>query len=247
MIRLIVLIAALATSGMARADCTPQEGQLRTTRTLLVNTIGGSEIGSLQYSQSLDLNDKEIVFSFDDGPHPENTPQILDILDSHCVMATFFLVGLYVERHPELVREIVRRGHNIANHTYSHPLLHRRSLASGLREIERGQAAIDAALVETDFTSQPFFRLPGLNDTTGLKAELARRNIAVMSCDFGSDDWRRISSDEVYRRSLRNIEARGSGMIIMHDTQSRIVAALPRLLDTLQERGYNAVHIQGVN
>ena len=243
MIRWLLSLLILFPAGHGLAQCIERPGQLGTARTIAVETIGGAEFGTLQYSQTLDLAHKEIVFSFDDGPNPDHTPLILDILDVHCVKATFFLVGRYVDRQPDLVREIARRGHTLASHTYTHPLLHRLSLANALVEIERGQTAIDTALMGTGYHAAPFFRFPGLNHTSALRAKLAQRDIAVMSCDFGADDWRRISADEVYRRSLRNIESRGSGMIIMHDTQARTVEALPRLLETLAERGYTAVHM----
>ena len=237
----LALIVALF-SASAHAQCL-DEGRLGVARTLSVDTRGGLEYGSLQYPGGLGLQHKEIIFTFDDGPNPNTTPRVLDILDHHCVKATFFLVGRYADAYPDLVREIAARGHTIASHTYSHPLLHRISFEAGLDEIERGEQAINRALSPLGLPVAPFFRFPGLNDTQALRAELAARDIAVMSCDFGADDWRRISPDEVHRRALRNIEARGSGMIILHDTQARTVEALPRLLESLSARNYRIVHI----
>lgn len=69
----------------------------------------------------IDTNEKIIALTFDDGPHPIYTPQILDILDQHQVKATFFMIGSRMEEYPDIVKEVAARGHLIANHTYTHP------------------------------------------------------------------------------------------------------------------------------
>ncbi|MFS2318676.1 polysaccharide deacetylase family protein [Maricaulis sp. D1M11] len=248
-------VMALLNASLAWAEDVPAvsadpcTARMGTARTIELDVRGGAEIGTMQYTDTLDLAPGEIVFTFDDGPSPDYTLEILDTLDTHCVKAVFFLVGLYADRHPELVREIWSRGHTVANHTWSHQLLHRVGPVTGGREVERGFDAINAALLglQTEVgepaQSAPFFRFPGLNHTRHLRTQLAGDDIAVISCDIGTDDWRRISSDSVYQRALRNIESRGSGVVIMHDTHARTATALPRLLDTLAERGYRAVHL----
>ncbi|MEO1038345.1 MAG: polysaccharide deacetylase family protein [Pseudomonadota bacterium] len=241
---LVALAAFLFAAAPSSAACPGNPNALGTSRVLVADASAGLEIGTLQYADTLPLADGELVFTFDDGPNPTHTPAVLDALDAHCVKATFFLVGRYARHHPELVREIHRRGHTIANHTWSHPILSELSHTAALREIERGEAAINAALADIqEARAAPFFRFPGLNHTRALRRELAEAGVAVMSCDIGTDDWRGISADEIHRRALRNIEARGSGVIIMHDTNARTAQALPRLLDTLAERGYRVVHM----
>lgn len=243
MTRIMLAFVLCLMTGASLAQCLPTEGRVGTSRTIVVDARGGLEVGTLQYPDTLNLRRGELVFTFDDGPDPDTTPQVLDILDEHCIKANFFLVGMYAERHPELVREIARRGHTIASHTYSHPILSQTSYSRAISQIERGEAAINGALAGTGVRVAPFFRFPGLNHTHALRAYLADRNVVVMSCDIGTDDWRRITSAEVKRRALRNIEALGSGMLIMHDTQPRTVRALPDLLDELAERGYTAAHM----
>ena len=88
----------------------------------------------------------EIALTFDDGPDPEVTPRVLDLLDAAGARATFFCIGRRVEAHPEIAAEIARRGHRIENHTYTHPHLFACYLAPALRrEIEDAQRAIERA------------------------------------------------------------------------------------------------------
>lgn len=213
-----------------------------------VATAGGPAYGAMQYARTVKLQPKQVALTFDDGPAPETTLQILDILDRHCVKATFFMVGIYAERHPEIVREVAARGHTIGAHTWSHPNnLRHLSLASAKREIRRGFDAIaDALAVAPEEQREllvPFFRFPGLNDSKPLIAWLGERNIATLSCEFGSDDWRRISSWEVKRRSIRNIASVGQGILILHDTKPRTAAMLSSFILDLRARGYEFVQL----
>ncbi|WP_019962396.1 polysaccharide deacetylase family protein [Woodsholea maritima] len=249
--RILALALASACWAMisagAQAQSCPGEGpRLGSSRMITLDTTGGGAYGTLQYPHSFDLNAHELVLTFDDGPSPDYTRQVLEVLDKHCVKAVFFLVGLYVDRHPDIVVEIARHGHTIATHTQTHRLLHRLSDEEGLLEIERGFAAARRALAGSGYEDAlaPMFRFPGLNHTRALRETLAERDIAVISCDLGTDDWRSISPDEFYRRALRNIEARGSGIVIMHDTHFRTASKLDELLSELARRGYTSVGVR---
>jgi len=204
--------------------------------------------GTMQYQQTVALEDKEVVLTFDDGPNIDTTLSILDTLDDYCVKATFFFTGLRAARHPELVREAALRGHTIASHSYSHPNnLRRLGWNSAVRQIRRGISSIQAALDGDTATSRmsvaPFFRFPGLNHSRGLRGWLASQNISTFSCDVGSDDWRRISSRSVIYRALRNIRSKRGGIVIFHDTKSRTARALPAILEQLQTEGYHIAHM----
>ncbi|WP_027513945.1 polysaccharide deacetylase family protein, partial [Rhizobium sullae] len=89
-------------------------------REVPVNSAGGTE-------------DRSVYLTFDDGPNPFSTPQILDVLAEHRVPATFFVIGAYAKEQPELIRRIVAEGHEVANHTMTHPDLS----TCGLHEVER--------------------------------------------------------------------------------------------------------------
>ena len=213
-----------------------------------IATRGGPAYGTLQYHRMAPLKKKEVALTFDDGPDPRTTPRVLDILDANCIKATFFLVGYYAERHPEIVREIAARGHVIGTHTWSHPNnLRHLSLAAARRQIRRGFAAVDKALATAPAADRrqlaPFFRVPGLKDSKSLMAWLGARNIATISCEFGADDWKRISARQVRHRAIRNINSVGRGVIILHDTKPHTAAALPGIIADLRNQGYRFVQL----
>lgn len=232
----------------ASAACATDRSAPAQTPVVHVPTAGGPAYGAMQYPLTVTLAPKQVALTFDDGPDPATTLQILDTLDLHCVKATFFMVGIYAERHPEIVREVAARGHTIGSHTWSHPNnLRHLSLTAAKREIRRGFDAIETALASAPDEQRerlaPFFRFPGLNDSKALIAWLGERNIATLSCEFGSDDWRRISPWEVKRRSLRNIASVGQGILILHDTKPRTAAMLSGFIVELRAAGYELVQL----
>ncbi len=217
------------------------------TPTVALDTRGGPTYGTMQYRNGATLGRKEIALTFDDGPNPDTTPRILDILDRHCIKATFFMVGIYAQARPDLVREVAARGHYIGTHTWTHRNLRHLSLAEAKREITRAFNAVETALASAPPESQdrlaPFFRFPGLNDKKALISWLATHDIATVSCEFGADDWLRIGKAEVYRRGLRNIAEIGSGILILHDTKPHTADMLSDFIVTLEKRGYRFVQI----
>ena len=240
-----VLIALLCAGLPAHADENVCE---KRTPVLTVPTKGGPTYGGMQYPRSVGLGPREVALTFDDGPNPETTPLILDILDRHCVKATFFMVGIYAQMHPEIVREVAARGHTIGTHTWSHPNnLRHYSLANAERQIRHGFAAVEAALATAPAADRerlaPFFRFPGLNDSKALIQWLGERNIATFSCEFGADDWKSISSAQVRIRALRNIAYVGRGILILHDTKPRTAAMLSSLIEALRADGYSFVQL----
>ncbi len=214
------------------------------TSVVTLPTKGGPAYGGMQYPRSAGLGPKQVALTFDDGPNPDTTPLILDILDRHCVKATFFMVGIYAERHPDIVREVAARGHTIGTHSWSHPNnLRRYSPANAQSQIRRGFDAVETALASAPAADRerlaPFFRFPGLNDSRTLIGWLGERNIATFSCEFGADDWKSISSAQVRIRALRNIAYVGRGILILHDTKPRTAAMLSGLIEALRADGYS--------
>src|ERR1700750_2444530 len=120
---LVVLAMTLFAAGLAAAaECPGNPGALGTSRTVVVDPVEHPRLGSMQYHESLPLEDHEIVLTFDDGPLPPPSTQVLDILEHECVKATFFLIGKRARNFPEAVRRIRDAGHTIGTHSYSHPL-----------------------------------------------------------------------------------------------------------------------------
>lgn len=172
-----------------------------------------------------------VYLTFDDGPDPRWTPQVLDILRRHGIKAVFFEVGSSVAAHPDLVRRVRREGHLIGNHTWSHAsltALRGRAIRSQLDRTER-------ALGERPRCVRPPY---GAHDARVDKV-IRSRGQRVMLWSVDPQDWARPGVDRIVRRVLRQVEP--GARILMHDgggDRSQTVAALERVIVRLQARGY---------
>src|SRR3954451_17109664 len=117
-----VMACGLAAMPASAADCPGNPGALGTSRTLVVDPKEHPRIGTMQYAETLPLQDHEVVLTFDDGPLPPHSGKVLDILASQCVKATFFIIGRMARSFPEGVRRVRDAGHSIGTHTQNHPL-----------------------------------------------------------------------------------------------------------------------------
>jgi peptidoglycan-N-acetylglucosamine deacetylase len=235
----------LAVSAALAADCPGHPNALGTSRTLVVDPREHPRIGIMQYAETLPLEDHEVVLTFDDGPLPRNSNQILEILASQCVKATFFEIGRMAQASPEGVRKLRDAGHTIGTHTQDHPLsMNHMSIERARQEIDGGIASVKAALGDSAEASlSSFFRIPGLLRADNVEQYLATQGIQIWSADFLADDWRHISSSRVYDLAINRLEANKKGILLLHDIQARTVAALPRILNELKVRGYRIVHV----
>ena len=237
------LFGLLTTLPAQAADCPGHPDALGTSRTLVVDPRQYSVIGTMQYAKTLPLEDHEVVLTFDDGPLPKYSNQILQILASHCAKATFFLVGRQANANPEGVRRVRDAGHTVATHTQNHPTnMQGLPIERAKKEIDDGIASITAALADGT-TPAPFFRIPGLARAEGIEEYAKSIGLQVWSADFPADDWRKVSASRVYDLAIQRLEAKGKGILLLHDIQPRTVAALPRILRELKARGYRIVHV----
>lgn len=235
-----VVFLSISTASHAH-DCPDKHGALGTARILEVDTSKGPLFGRLQYKTTLPLERKEVVLTFDDGPHERYTEQILAILDAECVRATFFPVGFRSVMFPHILRAMVEGGHTIGNHTWSHPgNLARLSKSAAIRQVERGFRALQTATGEAP---APFLRFPGLNHSSVLRHYAAKRGYAIFSTDIGTDDWRGIGPKRIIHGTMRRLRQRGSGIILFHDIKRATVQAMPGFLRQLKSEGYRIVHI----
>jgi peptidoglycan/xylan/chitin deacetylase (PgdA/CDA1 family) len=240
---LLSMASGIAAMPASAADCPGNPGALGTSRTLVVDPREHPRIGTMQYAETLPLQDHEVVLTFDDGPLPPHSTQVLDILAAQCVKATFFIIGRMARSFPEGVRRVRDAGHSIGTHSQNHPLsMNRMPIERARQEIDDGIAATEAALGGGGGLS-PFFRIPGLLRAEAVEDYLASQGIQTWSADFPADDWRHISSARVYDLAMKRIEAKGKGILLLHDIQARTVAALPRILHELKARGYRIVHV----
>jgi peptidoglycan/xylan/chitin deacetylase (PgdA/CDA1 family) len=227
----------------AAAPCPGNPDAIGVSRTLTISAKDYPRLGHMQYRDSLPLADREVVLTFDDGPLPPYTNRVLDILAANCVKATFFLVGRHTAANPETARLVYAAGHTIGNHSQNHSLhFHELGEPRAEREVESGLRTIKAAL-GSDAAVAPFFRIPGLNRTRAIETYAQKHDISVWSSDTLADDWTPINSQEVLRRALRRLEARGRGILLLHDIQPRTVLMLPALLAELKRRNFKIVHV----
>ena len=244
----VILACALLAMGSAAATAADCPGgrpdALGVSRTIVVDPHEHPKLGTMQYSETLPLNDKEVVLTFDDGPIPRYSDRILEILAADCVKATYFVVGKMAKAYPDVLRRIYAAGHTIGTHSLSHPFtFHKMSLEKAEAEIQGGIDYAAAALGDPNAVA-PFFRIPGLLRADQVETYLTGRGIMTWSADFPADDWKRKNTDrDIARLALERLEAKGKGILLLHDIHPATVLALPVILRELKARGYKIVHV----
>ena len=157
----LIAAAGLVQPALA-ADCPGNPNALGTSRTLVVDPMEHPRIGTMQYNETLPLKDHEVVLTFDDGPLPPHSTQVLQILASQCVKATFFIIGRMAHQFPEGVRRVRDAGHSIGTHSENHPLHFNKMSPERIKqEIDDGITHTAEALGDPSQVA-PFFRVPGL-------------------------------------------------------------------------------------
>jgi peptidoglycan-N-acetylglucosamine deacetylase len=210
-------------------------------RTVEVDTTDGPGFGFEQYKAHDFLVLKEVVFTFDDGPWPNNTRAVLEALAQHCTKATFFPIGKHALWHPEILKEVAAAGHTIGGHTWSHANLGKVKGEKATEEIEKGFSAIKLAL---GGPPSPFFRFPNLQDPKEQLEYLRTRNIAVFSHDMDSFDFKMRRPEDVVKSVMGKLEKKGKGIILMHDFQQATARGALDLFNELKAKGYKVVHMK---
>lgn len=183
---------------------------------------------------------KEIWLTIDDGPDATDTPRILDLLEAHRARATFFLIGERAAKSPELVAEILRRGHQVGHHTQTHPTrLFWCASASRVRaELDDGLVALRAGGAEPRW-----FRPPVGIKNLFLAGALARRGLAYVGWNVRSHDFKSRNPEEVVARVMRQVAP--GAIVLMHEGRGmdpRVrVHAIARLLEALDREGVACV------
>ncbi len=241
-----LIAAGAANLAPARAEqaCADPQGALGVSRIVEIDAKTGPLYGAFtKYEKEARfLGPKEVVLTFDDGPMPKYTKPILDALDKFCTKATFFYVGQMAQAYPDMVKEVMGRGHTVGTHTWSHPLnLRSLSLERATDQIERGFAAVALAAGQP---IAPFFRFPGLSDSGPLLAHLQERNIAAFTVDVVSNDSYIGSPSRLAARTIDQVERQNGGIVLFHDIKASTAHALPTILTELKKRGYKIVHMR---
>jgi peptidoglycan/xylan/chitin deacetylase (PgdA/CDA1 family) len=184
-----------------------------------------------------------VVLTFDDGPHAEGTPAVLDQLERHGASATFFLVGEQVAHRPALAREIVDAGHEVAVHGYRHTLLLRRRVREVADDLDRAVAAI----AEATGTVPALYRPPYGVFSSGALAHVRERGWRPLLWSTWGRDWeRRATAQSIARRATKGL--RPGDVVLLHDSDAyssddswrRTAAALPSVLEAIAALGAGA-------
>lgn len=190
---------------------------------------------------------KKIALTFDDGPHPRYTPEILEILDTYGIKATFFVVGENAEHYPDTLEEVIRRGHEVGNHTYTHPHLIRENYTGLVEEIWRCESAI----YRFGECRTKYFRPPeGLVDTD-VRVAASKLGYSVILWNIDTRDWAHTPPAKIAANVLSHVHS--GDIILMHDYighNSPTPEALRLILPELLAQGYTFVRISeliGIN
>ena len=182
---------------------------------------------------------KVIALTFDDGPGP-HTAHLLDILDQYGAKATFFLIGSKVSSQANVVHNIQARGHQLGNHSWSHPELPKLPVDQIAGEIDRTNDAIKQATGVT-----PAILRPPYGAVNGAVLEQLRlRGMSSILWSVDTRDWADRNSDIVCSRAVAG--ARPGAIILMHDIHQTSVGAVPCILSALKQQGYSFVTVQGL-
>lgn len=184
---------------------------------------------------------QKIALTFDDAPDTRFTPQVLDILKKHNVKATFFIVGRLAEKHPDVVKRIVKEGHVIGNHTYNHSLLTKLSDEQYQVQINKTQKI----LKQTIGYSPKLLRPPYGEISENQLLWASKHQFLVVNWNVDSLDWKQLSQQQVTSNILTN--AKAGSIVLQHSgggpnqDLSGTVNALPAIIEALQSRGYQLV------
>ena len=189
----------------------------------------------------------EVALTFDDGPDPDVTPRVLDLLDGAGARATFFCIGRRAEAHPDLTAEIARRGHRVENHTHTHPHLFACYAWTALRrEVERAQEA----LAETAGRRPRLFRAPAGLRNPLLDGVLHQTGLRLVSWTRRGFDSMGKNPKSIARRLLHGLAA--GDILLLHDGSTlrerggnrQVLEVLPRVLEALAARNLRSVPIE---
>ncbi|MEG5052481.1 polysaccharide deacetylase family protein [Microcoleus sp. B13-B6] len=184
-----------------------------------------------------DTEVKVVALSYDDGPYPPYTNQLLDILDRYQIKATFFEIGRNIEKHPEIVKMIVARGDELANHSYSHKDMMFKPQEFLLSEIEKTDKLLQEVGVKQDSIS---FRPPWGRRFIVLSYLLSQMHKKLIMWDVDSHDYEKtLTAEDIANRVIKNV--RSGSIVVMHDgggDRSKTVAATEMIVKDLQSKGY---------
>jgi peptidoglycan/xylan/chitin deacetylase (PgdA/CDA1 family) len=225
----------------APVNCPGHPDALGISRVVEIDTTGGPGFGFEHFKQYDFLQPGEVVLTFDDGPWPHNTPEVLAALAANCTKAVFFPIGEHTMWAPEILKQVDAAGHTIGSHTWSHKDLSKLSVQDAKDEIEKGVSAVAWGL---GHPASPFFRFPALRHPPEMVTYLGERNIGIFSTDMDSFDFKIRKPEQVIASVLTKLKKNGKGIVLLHDFQRATADAAPELLKQLKMNGYKIVFMK---
>jgi peptidoglycan/xylan/chitin deacetylase (PgdA/CDA1 family) len=229
----VSVTAAVSTSGSAVASPSPSTAPTPVQEYEMTKPAGGNA----GYS-SVNVAGPYIAMTFDDGPHATLTPRLLDLLAKRNIKVTFFVVGQCVQECPDIVKRAAAEGHEIANHSWSHPAFSKMSDAAVRSQIERTQQAVEQAAGVTPTLLRPPYgaiterQKQWINKTLGL-------HVILWSVD--PLDWKYRNAARVSNAIVK--ETRSGSIVLAHDIHASTVDAMESTLDQLQAKGFKFVTV----
>jgi peptidoglycan/xylan/chitin deacetylase (PgdA/CDA1 family) len=187
---------------------------------------------------SVHVDGPYIALTFDDGPNKTLTPKLLDLLAAHHMKATFFVVGQNAVDHPEILQRAVREGHEIGNHSWSHPNLGKMSDEAVRRELQKTDDAITAAIGKHPTLLRPPYGSITAHQKRWIHDEFGYR---IIIWDVDPLDWKRPGPSVVTSRILK--ETHAGSIVLSHDIHPPTIEAMPATFDQLERKGFKSVTV----
>ena len=185
----------------------------------------------------VDTKEKKVAISFDAAWGADKTAGIMDIMDEHGVKGTFFLVGFWIDKYPDVVKSIAERGFEIGNHSANHPRMTQLSKEQLIKELNQ----VNEKIKELTGNTPKVFR-PPFGDYNDLVVNTVReQNMHCIQWDVDSLDWKDLSADEIYKRVVPKVKP--GAIVLFHNAAKHTPEALPKILDDLIAQGYEIVPI----
>ncbi len=225
---------AAATASSSPAQAAPQTAAPQQAASVAPKPVAAAPTGSLRRAyNSVNVDERYVALTFDDGPNPETTTKLLDMLKARGVKATFFVLGSRAAQNPSILKRMVAEGHEVANHSWNHPQLPKISRAAAEKQIEDTQAAVERAIGKRPIYMRP----PYGAMTPALRSHLEQKyGLTFVYWSVDPLDWKNRNANTVREKVLSQVHP--GAIILLHDIHPTTVAAVPQMLDTLIARGY---------
>jgi len=189
----------------------------------------------------------ELILTFDDGPNPDFTPKILDVLKATNTPATFYVLGNKVMQHSDIVERIRDEGHEIGSHSFAHPRMDLVSQSRARAEISSTQAMLSSTLNQNALLyREPFLRSGGPLQTSRVFSLIEAQNMGhvIGGMDIVPKDWEGWSAEKIVAYVVREVETGNGHVILLHDggeNRAATVAAVPKIIEVLTQKGYRFI------